>query len=271
MDAQRASVDRRERPMNPIAILLYPFDWRGVLSRADYRRNFSILVLTGALIKRLGLLPEAYPFVWTAIALAIGLSFDARRYHVIGRSAAWIVWANLIAAALAIVVFQFVPNAFDYIPLPEGWRPDAAGQAVLGRLALPALVGVLIGNVAQSLFLASAPSVTGDNPFARPAAARRREIEDRDDKPDEAALQAMIDRHMASRQVEPGQAASAPLRRHRAARAIAPPYLASANAAAVSTSASRVAPKRCSKACRKAASTSRIFAPLPRSLRLVTP
>ena len=34
--------------MNPTAILTYPFDWRGVLSRTDYRRNISILFLAGA-------------------------------------------------------------------------------------------------------------------------------------------------------------------------------------------------------------------------------
>lgn len=197
--------------MNPTAILLYPFDWRGVLSRAAYRRNLSILVLAGALIKRLGVLPDAYPFAWTMIAVVIGLSFDARRYHDIGRSAAWIVWANLIAAVLAIVVFQFIPNALDYVPLPEDWRPDAAGQAVLGRFALPAVVGVLIGNVAQSLFLATAPSLAGDNPYARQAAVTRYEV--RDDRPDEAALQAMIERHKAVQKDEPRQASPAPIPR----------------------------------------------------------
>lgn len=196
--------------MNLTAILLYPFDWRGVLSRADYRRNISILFLTGAIIKRLGLLPDAYSLAWTAIAIAIGLSFDARRYHDIGRSAAWIVWANVIAAVLAIVVFQFIPNALDYVPLPEDWRPDAAGQAVLGRFALPAVVGVLIGNVAQSLFLASARSVAGDNPYARQVVVSRRDVEDRDDRPDEAALQAMIERHKARQGEEPRQASPAP-------------------------------------------------------------
>jgi hypothetical protein len=196
--------------MNPTAILLYVFDWRGVLSRGDYRRNISILFLVGALVRQLGLLPDAHSFAWTAIAIAIGLSFDARRYHDMGRSAAWIVWANLIAAALAIVVFQFIPNALDFVPLPEDWRPDAAGQAVLGRFALPALVGALIGNVAQSLFLASARSLAGDNPYARQAVTSRRDVEDRDDRPDEAALQAMIDRHKARQKDEPLPASPAP-------------------------------------------------------------
>ena len=199
--------------MNPTAILLYPFDWRGVLSRAAYRRNISVLVLAGALIKRLGVLPDAYHFAWTMVAVVIGLSFDARRYHDIGRSAAWIVWANVIAAVLAIVVFQFIPNALDYVPLPEDWRPDAAGQAVLGRFALPAVVGVLIGNVAQSLFLASAPSLAGANPYVRQTAVQRRDVEERDERPDEAALQAMIERHKALQNEEPRRASPAPIPR----------------------------------------------------------
>ncbi len=187
--------------MNPAAILLYPFDWRGVLSRAAYRRNLSILVLVGVLVDRLDLLPGAASCGWTILAAAIGLSFDALRYHDMGRSAAWIVWANAIAAALAIAAFQFIPNILDLIPLPEDWRPDAAGEAVLGRFALPALVGAIVGNVAQSLWLATAPSFAGDNPYAH-AAAQRATDEDRGEAPDEAALQAMIDRHIAKREVK---------------------------------------------------------------------
>jgi uncharacterized membrane protein YhaH (DUF805 family) len=189
--------------MNPATILLYPFDWRGVLSRAAYRRNLTILVLTGALIKRLDLLPAGASLGWTLLAAAIGLSFDARRYHDIGWSAAWIAWANLIGVLLAIVAFQFIPNALDYIPLPADWRLDAAGRAVFGRFVLPALVGVIIGNIAQSMWLATAPTLAGDNRYARQTATRRGPAADRDDEgPDEADLQAMIDRRLAERQIE---------------------------------------------------------------------
>jgi hypothetical protein len=194
--------------MNPATILLYPFDWRGVLSRAAYRRNLSILVLVGALIKRLDLLPSGGSLGWTLLAAAIGLSFDARRYHDMGRSAAWIVWANLIGAALAIVAFQFFPNVLDQIPHPSNWRLDEDGQAVFARFALPALVGVIIGNIAQSMWLATAPSVVGDNPYLRQAAVSRRAPEDRDDGPDEAALQAMIERHVAKQQGDTLKAAA---------------------------------------------------------------
>ncbi len=188
--------------MNPAAILFYPFDWRGVLGRAAYRRNLAVLVLVGLLVDRLDLLSGAASYGWTALAAAIGLSFDARRYHDMGRSAAWIVWANAIAAILAIVAFQFIPNVLDYIPLPEDWRPDSTGVVVLGRFALPALVGLVVGNVAQSLWLATAPSAAGDNPYARAAASPRLADEGRGDGPDEAALQAMINRHIAKREVE---------------------------------------------------------------------
>jgi hypothetical protein len=197
--------------MNPAAILIYPFDWRGLMSRAAYRRNLSILVLVGLLIDRLDLLPGAASYGWTVLAAAIGLSFDARRYHDMGRSAAWIVWANLIAAALAVVIFQFIPNVLDSIPLPEGWLPDAAGEAVLGRFALPALVGVVVGNVVQSLWLATAPSFAGDNPYVRQATASRAvSDEGRAEGLDEAALQAMIDRHVAKREVEARMAGALP-------------------------------------------------------------
>ena len=145
--------------MNPATILLYPFDCRGVLGRAAYRRNLSVLVLVGALITRLDLLPGDAAWGWTILATAIGLSFDARRYHDMGRSAAWIVWANLIGAALAVVAFQFIPNALDYIPLPSDWRVDDAGQAVFGRFVLPAIVGVVIGNSQSRMLILESEEV----------------------------------------------------------------------------------------------------------------
>ncbi len=121
-DPPRDGADDGATAMNLTAILTYPFDWRGVLSRGDYRRNISILFLAGALITQasvssLKLIPGQG---FRAISVAVGLSFDARGAITISRrSAAWIIWANLIAAALAIVVFEFIPNALDYVPLPE--------------------------------------------------------------------------------------------------------------------------------------------------------
>jgi hypothetical protein len=144
--------------MTPATIILGLFDWRGVMSRAAYRRNLSILVVLNLLIRRLDLLSGAAAFGWMALVTAIGLSLDARRYHDMGRSAAWIVWVNFIAAALAVAIFQLVPNVLGAIPLPEGWRVDAAGEAIIGRLIIPALVGAIGGNLVQSVWLASAPS-----------------------------------------------------------------------------------------------------------------
>ena len=192
--------------MNPAAILLGLFDWRGVLTKAAYRRNLSILVLVDLLIGRLDILSGPASYGWMALATAMGLSFDARRYHDMGRSAAWIVWANLLFAAFAIALFQFIPNVLDYIPLPEDWRVDAAGQAVFGRFVLPALIGAILGNVVQSLWLLAAPSATGPNRFA--ASVERSAANAGADEPDEAALQAIIERHLAVRQNEPAKPAA---------------------------------------------------------------
>lgn len=187
--------------MNPLTILIELFDWRRVLNRAAYRRNLSILVLVSLLVDTLGLFPGQTGYAWTAVTTVVGLSFDARRYHDMGRSAAWIVWANLIAAGFAIAVFQFFPNVLDALPLPEDWRVDAAGMAVFGRFVLPALVGLVVGNVFQSIWLAVAPSAVGPNPYVRAKPAGGRAEKD-EDKPNEAAIQAMINRHLAQRQNE---------------------------------------------------------------------
>jgi uncharacterized membrane protein YhaH (DUF805 family) len=185
--------------MNPAAILIYLFDWRGVMSRAAYRRNLSILILVDLLIGKLGVLSEPASYIWWVVATVMGLSFDARRYHDMGRSAAWIVWANIISAIIAIAIFQFIPNVLDYIPLPEDWRVDAAGEAVFWRFVIPSIVGVALGNVVQSLWLMTAGSATGPNSYTS-TATRGRGADAAADGPDEAALQAIIDRHMAARQ-----------------------------------------------------------------------
>jgi uncharacterized membrane protein YhaH (DUF805 family) len=185
--------------MNPLTILIYPFDWRGVLNRAAYRRNLSILVLVDLIIGRLDLLSESASYGWTALITIIGLSFNARRYHDMGRSAAWIVWANLVFAAVAVAIFQFIPNILDSIPLPEGWRVDAAGEAVFWRFVLPAVVGAICGNIVQSLWLMVAPSAEAPNPYAT-ATLDRRAGQDGGNGLDEAALQGLIDRHLAMSQ-----------------------------------------------------------------------
>ena len=186
------------KAMNLATIVLGLFGWRGVLGRAAYQRNLSILFLVNLIVGRLDLLSGAAAYGWLAAAVAMGLSFDARRYHDIGRSAAWIVWANVISVAAAIAIFQFIPNILDNIPLPEDWRLD---HAVFGRFVIPAVAGVVVGNFVQSLWLASAGSADEPNPYAAPA---RRFLTPDGDEPDEAALQAIIDRHLAMRKLEIG-------------------------------------------------------------------
>jgi uncharacterized membrane protein YhaH (DUF805 family) len=200
--------------MNPAKILFGLFDWRGVLSRAAYRRNLSILVLVGLLIDRLDFVNGPASYVWTALSVAMGLSFDARRYHDMGRSAAWIVWANLIFSALAIVFFQFIPNVLDYVPLLGALGVDSSADAVFGRFVIPAIAGVIVGNVFQSIWLATASTATGENPYAvvsRRSSASASQKDD--DGPDEAALQAMIDRHLAAQRNEPVANISPPVQR----------------------------------------------------------
>jgi uncharacterized membrane protein YhaH (DUF805 family) len=189
--------------MNPLLLVIGLFDWRGAIGRAAYRRYLTILVLVNVLLRRLDLLHDAAFVVWTAAVWAVALSLNARRYHDMGRSAAWIVWANLIAAAATIVAFQFVPNLLDYLPLPESVRLDSGSHAVIGRFVLPAIVGAYIGNLFQAIWLANAQSCVGPNPYAEatplfPSTLGRRDSEAADDK----AAQAIIDRHLAARRSE---------------------------------------------------------------------
>jgi hypothetical protein len=206
--------------MNPATLILALFDWRGTLARGAYRRNAAILVFVDLILRRLDLLGASALIAWTALMWAVGLSFIARRYHDMGRSAAWIVWANLIAAALALIVFQFYPDALNAIPLPDWLRPGGQAEWVIGRLVLPAVVGAAVGSLAQSLWLAWGPSYVGANPYARHVPARASASRD-ESIADEAAAQQIIDRHLAARKSEPAAEASAPTPAPR--QKIAPP------------------------------------------------
>jgi hypothetical protein len=188
--------------MNPANLLLGLFDWRGTLARAAYRRNVAILVLVDQILRRLDLLSDSALIVWTALLWAIGLSFIARRYHDMGQSAAWIVWANLVAAALALAVFQFFPNALDFVPLPDWLHLGGQAQWIFGRLVLPALVGAAVGSLAQSLWLAWGASYAGANPYAAPAGPRRSLGPREDVSEGDAAAEAIIERHLAASRSE---------------------------------------------------------------------
>ena len=188
--------------MNPARLLIVLFDWRGTLSRSAYRRNFAILVLLDLILKRLELVSGPALIVWTALIWAVGFSFIARRYHDMGRSAAWIVWGNLIAAVLALIAFQFAPDAFKAVPLPNWLRPGGQAQWVIERIVVPLVVGGAVGSLAQSLWLAWGPSYVGPNPYvglvpARPSRPRDEPIAE------EAAAQEVIDRHLAARRSQP--------------------------------------------------------------------
>jgi uncharacterized membrane protein YhaH (DUF805 family) len=200
--------------MKPAALLIGLFDWRGTLAPRAYRRNLVILVLVDLIARGLGLLQDEALIAWTAGVGAVSLSLGARRYHDMGRSTAWLVWVNLISAGLALVAFQFVPNALNDIPLPDSLGLDAQAQWVVGRLVVPSIVGAVIGNLLQSVWLMRAPSLVGPNPYAAPRAISPLPGR-RDDEPaDEASAQAIIDRHLAARLSKPVAAPSAMLLRN---------------------------------------------------------
>jgi hypothetical protein len=196
--------------MNPARLLLGLFDWRGTLARAPYRRNVAILVLVDLICRRLGLLSDDALIIWTAVLWAISLAFFAKRYHDMGRSAAWIVWANLISAVVALVAFQVFPDALAFIPLPDWLHPGGQAEWIIGRWVLPALVGVAVGSLAQSLWLAWGGSYPGPNPYATPTAPRREPSLREDASDADAAAQAIIDRHLATRRGERAADAPAP-------------------------------------------------------------
>jgi uncharacterized membrane protein YhaH (DUF805 family) len=186
--------------MNPLALVLYLFDWRGVLGRGAYRRNLAILYLSNALLIRLDLFAGESLIVWGAVVLAIGLSFDARRFHDMGFSAAWIVWIYLIGGGFICASIVLMPDLGDYVPRPTDPELRRIVDSLPWRIFIPIVVGAFLISVVRRIWLVTGPSLTVQNPYARQQ-ARFWKAEEAEG-PDEAAIQTMIDRRLEERRRE---------------------------------------------------------------------
>jgi uncharacterized membrane protein YhaH (DUF805 family) len=195
--------------MNLIAPILYLFDWRGVLARGAYRRNLAVLYLTNALLIKLHLLHGGPLIVWAFAALAIGLSFDARRFHDMGFSAAWIVWIYLIGGGFICAAILILPDLGDHLPRPTDPGLRRIVDGLPWRVFIPIVVGGFLISVVRRIWLVTGPSLTTQNPYANPSVQLWKAEEAAG--PDEAAIQAMIEKRLAERRQEALAVAPAPL------------------------------------------------------------
>jgi uncharacterized membrane protein YhaH (DUF805 family) len=195
--------------MNLLAPVLYLFDWRGVLARGVYRRNLAILYLTNALLIRLHLFTGGSLVVWGAVVLAIGLSFDARRFHDMGFSAAWIVWIYLIGGGFICVAIVVLPDLGDYVPRPTDPGLRRIVDSLPWRIFIPIVVGSFLISVVRRIWLVTGPSMTTQNPYAKPQTLFWK-AQEAEEGPDETAVQAIIDRRLEERRREALQGAPTP-------------------------------------------------------------
>jgi uncharacterized membrane protein YhaH (DUF805 family) len=115
------------------------FDWRGRISRGAYRTGLLLTVLLNEAVAYATDAPQTTRLTLTGLSFVIVLALEAKRFHDIGLSAAWIFWVNLATVPLGLLVQTAMPNVFALI---------ASNQALpLNQLLpkLPFLTGMTLG------------------------------------------------------------------------------------------------------------------------------
>lgn len=146
------------------SLLWLLFDWRGRISRSTYRAGLLMTVLLNEAVTYGTDAPQTTRFVLTALSVVIVLALEAKRFHDIGRSAAWILWVNLATLPIGLLIRAAVPDIFDLVDvtetlpvirlLPEVWFVQGA------------LLGLALGSSVKGLWLSFAPSTKDESAYA---------------------------------------------------------------------------------------------------------
>jgi uncharacterized membrane protein YhaH (DUF805 family) len=171
------------------SLLWLLFDWRGRISRSTYRAGLLVTVLLNETVAYATDASQTTRLALTGLSFAIVLALEAKRFHDIGLSAAWILWVNLATVPIGLLVKAAAPDVFDIIasnhalPLNE-LLPDI-------RFLPGAVLGLALGSTLKGVWLSFAASSTDENAYTRAS---------REDKvaPD-AALADALDRVIAER------------------------------------------------------------------------
>jgi uncharacterized membrane protein YhaH (DUF805 family) len=149
------------------SLLWLLFDWRGCIGRVTYRVGLLVTVLVNEAVAYATDAPQTTRLALTALSFAIVLSLEAKRFHDIGRSAAWIVWVNLAALPIGLLIRATVPDIFDLLEvdetlpaislLPQVWPVQGA------------VLGLALGSFVKGSWLSFARSTSGENAYARAA------------------------------------------------------------------------------------------------------
>jgi uncharacterized membrane protein YhaH (DUF805 family) len=172
-----------------VSLLWLLFDWRGRISRGTYRAGLLLTILLNETVAYATDASQATRLALTGLSFTIVLALEAKRYHDIDRSAAWIFWVNLVTVPIGLLVKAAAPDVFDLIasnhalPLND-LLPDI-------RLLPGAVFGLALGSMVKGVWLSFAPSSAGGNAYAHAQAA--------DKVAPDAALADALDRVIAER------------------------------------------------------------------------
>jgi uncharacterized membrane protein YhaH (DUF805 family) len=141
------------------------FDWRGCISRGTYRIGLLVAVLLNQGIAYGTDAPQTTRLALSALSFVMVLALEAKRFHDIGRSAAWILWVNLATLPIGLLIRAAVPDIFELLEadetlpmvslLPQVWPVQGA------------VLGLALGSFAKGLWLSFARSTHGLIVYAR--------------------------------------------------------------------------------------------------------
>jgi uncharacterized membrane protein YhaH (DUF805 family) len=146
-----------------VSLLWLLFDWRSRISRGTYRAGLLVTVLLNETVAYATDASPTTRLALTGLGFTIVLALEAKRFHDIGLSAAWIFWVNLATVPLGLIAQAAMPDILNLmasnnvLPLND-LLPDI-------RFLPGAVLGLALGSAVKGVWLSFAPSGAGENAY----------------------------------------------------------------------------------------------------------
>lgn len=154
-----------------VSLLWLLFDWRGRIGRRTYRAGLLVTVLLNQTVAYATDASQTTRLALTGLSFTIVLALEAKRFHDIGLSAAWIFWVNLATVPLGLIAQAAMPDVLDLIASTHALPLNALLPDI--RFLPGAVLGLALGSTVKGVWLSFAPSSVGGNGDGPPEAADR--------------------------------------------------------------------------------------------------
>jgi uncharacterized membrane protein YhaH (DUF805 family) len=172
-----------------VSLLWLLFDWRGRVGRRTYRAGLLVTVLLNQTVAYATDASQTTRLALTGLSFTIVLALEAKRFHDIGLSAAWIFWVNLATVPLGLIAQAAMPDVLGLLASTHALPLNALLPDI--RFLPGAVLGLALGSTVKGVWLSFAPSRADENAYAPAEAA--------DGAAPDAALADALDRVIAER------------------------------------------------------------------------